>query len=207
MRQRDGLTLCGRKGYKRIMLASHPCSIAAIEDDYRIAAEALFPPTMPPEGEGMTYAAVENFACVLGVEAEFRRFASEGGTEAEEFRHFLAHFQKNLDLLISKTWVEKADEIRKEQLQRRLPILIDFIERRDYRAALEEFGIVLDELAYLFFGAQSLKEDFTEYALRIDTQIGLFWWYGIQIRTQNLRVDDNILRSLLLIGICYLTSF
>jgi hypothetical protein len=103
--------------------------------------------------------------------------------------------------------VEKADEIRKEQLQRRLPILLNFIERGDYRAALEEFGTVLDELAYLFFGAQSLKEDFTEYALRIDTQIGLFWWYGSQIRTQNLEVDDNILRSLLLIGICYLTSF
>jgi hypothetical protein len=197
-------------GYKEIMLASHPCSIAAIEDDYRIAAEALFPPVMPPDGEGMTFAAVENFACALGVGAEFRRFASAGGAGAaaiDEFRHFLAHFQNNLDLLISKTWVEKSDEVRKEQLQCRLPTLIGFIESGNYRAALEEFGAVLDELAYLFFGVQSLKEDFTEYALRIDTQMGLFWWYGSQIRTQNLKMDDNILRALLLIGICFLTSF
>jgi hypothetical protein len=103
--------------------------------------------------------------------------------------------------------VEKSDEARKEQLQRRLPVLIGFIESGDWRAALEEFGAVLDELAYLFFGVQSLKEDFTEYALRIDTQMGLFWWYGSQIRTKNLKIDDNILRALLLIGICYLTSF
>jgi hypothetical protein len=194
------------------MLASHPCSIAEIEDDYRVAAETLFPSGTHPEGEGMTFGAVENFADILGVGAEFRRFAPEGvsgagGAGIEEFRHFLAHFQNNLDLLISKTWVEKSDEVKKEQLQHRLPVLIDLIYDGDYRAALEEFGAVLDELAYLFFGTQSLKEDFTEYALRIDTQMGLFWWYGSQIRTQNLKIDDNILRALLLIGICYLTSF
>jgi hypothetical protein len=37
--------------------------------------------------------------------------------------------------------------------------------------------------------------------------MGLFWWYGSQIRTQTLNVGGNVLRALLLIGICYLTSF
>jgi hypothetical protein len=191
------------------MLASHPCSIASIDDRYRNAAEALFPPGIQPDENDATLAAVEEFAEALGVGAEFRHLMPDGRLTAAsgEFRHFLTHFQNNLALLISKTWVEKSDEVRKEQLQSRLPALVSFIENGDYKSALAEFGAVLDELAYLFFGTQSLKEDFTEYALRIDTQMGLFWWYGSQIRTQNLKMDDNILRALLLIGICYLTSF
>jgi hypothetical protein len=189
------------------MLASHPGSIASIDGNYRIAAETLFPPEISGAGESTTLDAVENFADILGVGAEFKRFMRESGGEDDDFHHFLAHFQNNLALLISKTWVEKSDEIKKEQLRERLPVLVAFIEKGDYRAALTEFGSILDELAFLFFGVQSLKEDFTEYTLRIDTQMGLFWWYGSQIRTQKLKIDDNILRALLLIGICYLTSF
>jgi hypothetical protein len=187
------------------MLENHPYSIPYIESDYRVAAETLFPPEHAAPEKGPTLAAVEAFADILGIGMEFKRIMQ--GSSSGEFRHFLAHFQNNLALLISKTWVEKSDEIRKEHLQRRLPVLISFIENGDYESALAEFGIILDELAFLFFGNQSLKEDFTEYALRIDTQMGLFWWYGSQIRTRNLQIDNNILRALLFIGICYLTSF
>ncbi|MDR0567806.1 MAG: hypothetical protein LBG87_01180, partial [Spirochaetaceae bacterium] len=56
-------------------------------------------------------------------------------------------------------------------------------EKEDYAQALADFSLILDELAYLFFGAQSRKEDFTEYTFRIDAQMGLFWWYGQQIGT------------------------
>jgi hypothetical protein len=186
------------------MLENHPYSIP-VDSYYRTTAETLFPPERAVSEKGPTLAAVEAFADVLGIGMEFKRLIR--GSSSGEFQHFLAHFQNNLALLISKTWVEKSDEIKKENLQRRLPVLISFINNGDYESALAEFGIILDELAFLFFGNQSLKEDFTEYALRIDTQMGLFWWYGSQIRTQNLKIDSNILRALLLIGICYLTSF
>jgi hypothetical protein len=181
-----------------------------VDINYRIVAEALFPREgSPPANERPTLTAVEDFADILGIGIEFKRFTNSCGADGAngEFRHFLAHFKNNLTLLISKTWVEKSDENKKEHLQRRLPVLISMIEDGDYESALTEFGDILDELAFLFFGTQSLKEDFTEYALRIDTQMGLFWWYGSQIRTQNLKIDSNILRALLLIGICYLTSF
>ena len=124
---------------------------------------------------------------------------------------FLDHFQNNLDLLIQKTWVEKSDEERKEKLLDEIPPLIAFIEKGDYSQALEAFGAILEELAYLFFGVQSQKDDFAEYALRIDAQMGLFWWYGGQINGARgtawiKNADKNVLRALLLLGICYLTN-
>jgi hypothetical protein len=188
------------------MLASHPGSIVCVDSKYRVIAEALFPSVDSGGDNAPTLTAVENFADILGIGVEFKRLFHEKDSGIE-FRHFLAHFRNNLALLISKTWVEKYDEDKKERLQRQLPGLIALIEKGNYEDALLEFGIILDDLAFLFFGSQSLKEDFTEYALRIDTQMGLFWWYGSQLRTQNLKIDTNILRALLLIGICYLTSF
>jgi hypothetical protein len=190
------------------MLVSRQYSIACVDSYYRAAAETLFPPGNAETHDVPTLAAVEGFADILGIGVEFKRIMRSGEVaDTVEFRRYLAHFQNNLALLISKTWVEKSDEVRKDHLQRRLPVLIAFIESGDYESALMEFGVILDELAFLFFGNQSLKEDFTEYTLRIDTQMGLFWWYGSQIRNRNLKVDSNILRALLLIGICYLTSF
>ncbi|MDR2658827.1 MAG: hypothetical protein LBC27_02395 [Spirochaetaceae bacterium] len=188
------------------MLAGCKDSIACVDNNYRVIAESLF---RPVAGDSPEIEAIENFADILGIGAEFKRLIREGNTTANEteFRRFLAHFQNNLALLISKTWVEKSDENKKECLRRKVPGLISLIEKGDYENALLEFGAILDELAFLFFGNQSLQADFTEYTLRIDTQMGLFWWYGSQIRTQNLKIDTNILRALLLIGICYLTSF
>jgi hypothetical protein len=119
----------------------------------------------------------------------------------------LGHFQNNLDLLIQKTWVEKADEQRKEKLLDRLPGFIAGIEAGEYHRALTDFGHILEELAYLFFGAQSHKEDFTEYTLRIDTQMGLFWWYGGQLGCLGESRDTEYLRAVLMIGVCYLTNF
>jgi hypothetical protein len=185
------------------MLASHPSLIASVDDASRAAAESLFPPDA--SGGAPTLKAAAAFADALGVGLEFKRLSRE--KDASVIRRFLSRFENNLALLISKTWVEKSDEQRKERLQARVPYLVSFIEDGEYEAALAEFGAVLDELAFLFFGSQSRKEDFTEYALRIDTQMGLFWWYGSRIRTQTPDVDVKVLRALLLIGICYLTSF
>jgi hypothetical protein len=123
-----------------------------------------------------------------------------------EMRRFLGHFQNNLDLLIQKTWVERADEIRKEKLLDRIPGFIAKIEGRDEKA-LGEFGAILAELAYLFFGAQSAKDDFTEYTFRIDTQMGLFWWYGGHLGCLTASPGFESLWAVLLIGICYLTNF
>jgi hypothetical protein len=198
-----------------------------IPGEYRKIADALFPPEglLPDQGPRVEAAAA--FAEILGIGADYKRLL--GSNDAEINIHkFLGHFQNNLDLLIQKTWVEQAEESRKERLQNQVPGFIAGIEQGDYQRALFNFSTILEELAYLFFGAQSQKEDFTEYTFRIDMQMGLFWWYGGQIgHLQSVRsganlnganlngtnpnganpMDKESLKAILLLGICYLTNF
>ena len=193
------------------MFICPPCSSKFIPKEYRGTAERLFPPKGFQEGKGPSAEAAVAFANILGIGEDYKRLWNAyklGKVELE----FLNHFQNNLDLLIQKTWVEKADEDRKEDLQDKVPPFISLIEKGEYPEALEEFGAILEELAYLFFGAQSQTDDFAEYALRIDPQIGLFWWYGGQLSGARgtswvKNVDRGVLYALLLVGICYLTDF
>jgi hypothetical protein len=183
----------------------------AIPGEYRKTTATLFPPGWFLLEKGPDSAAAAKFAEALGIGAEYQRIL-ETKKDPQQMREFLGHFRNNLDLLIQKTWVEKADESRKAKLQDEIPPLLDLILREDYQQALKEFGSILEELAYLFFGTQSGQDDFTEYTFRIDAQIGLFWWYGSQLA--NLKginkycpLSDDFLWAILLIGICYLTNF
>ena len=176
----------------------------AIPPEYHTILKKLFPDEINNKIKP-TIESVMEFADALGIKTEYQRMLD---SNKKAMAKFLEHFQNNLDLLIQKTWIEKADEGKKEKLQDRVPGFIDVIEQGSYQDALAEFGIILDELAYLLFGSQSHKEDFTEYTLRIDTQMGLFWWYGGKLGTSlNNCTDKPTLRALLLIGICYLTNF
>jgi hypothetical protein len=201
----------------------------SIPGEYRKAAESLFPAKGASAGKGPKPEAAAAFAEALGVGADYKRLL-EANKDSAKLRGSLEHFQNNLDLLIRKTWVEKADEIRKEKLEDKLPPFIAEIERGDLKKALRHFGAILEELAYLFFGTQSTHDDFIEYALRIDIQMGLFWWYGEQLldyvetlcheggssagistgtsgEAACKVVDPQTLWTVLLIGICYLTDF
>ena len=183
----------------------------AIPGEYRKIAEKLFPPDGYPDGEGPSLDHIFGFSKILGLGADYKEILAIPNTAAD-LGHLLHSFQNNLDLLIQKTWVEKADEIRKEDLLDRIPQFIDSIKEEKYLEALAEFGAILDELAWLFFGAQSGREDFTEYTMRIDTQLGLFLWYGGQLCSGETsewikRTDKENLKAILLLGICYLTNF
>jgi hypothetical protein len=188
------------------MYSCPPCVNKAIPEEYRKIAEELFPPGGLPEGQGPRPENALAFADILGIGADYRILLNAKKSKGD-LRVFLEHFRNNLDLLIQKTWVEKADEVHKGKLQDRVPGFIADIEREDYQKALKEFGVILEELAYLFFGAQSRKEDFTEYTMRIDMQMGLFWWYGGQLNCLSKPADAESLRAVLLIGLCYLTNF
>ena len=183
-----------------------------LPDECRKVAETLFPSGGPSLARDLV--AVVDFAKALGIGAEYQRLM-EIGRDTKEMRKFLGHFQNNLDLLIQKTWVEKTDEIRKEKLQDKVPPFMALIVEGDFRQAIEEFGAILDELAYLLFGKESTGDDFTEYTFRIDIEMGLFWWYGSQLggkTNMDASAGDSAdcgeyLWALLLIGICYLTNF
>ncbi|MDR0411481.1 MAG: hypothetical protein LBH75_05870 [Treponema sp.] len=178
------------------MYTSSP-NIKAIPQEYRQAATELISIEASVEQ-------VHSFADILGIGDDYKRLFHTASRE--ETHHRLEHFQNNLDLLIQKTWVEKTDEVRKENLQDRVPVFIAKVEHEDYQQALADFNNILNELAFLFFGAQSRKEDFTEYTLRIDTQMGLFWWYGAQLGGIK-QANAEYLRALILLGVCYLSNF
>ena len=178
----------------------------AVPSEYRKIAERLF-----PRGQKPDLKAASEFAKALGVGGEYQRlFALD--KNSEELLTFLEHFQNNLDLLIQKTWVEKSDEERKAKLQDEIPEFMTMIEQENFQTAIDEFSVIIDELAYLFFGIQSVKEDFTEYTFRIDAQMGLFWWYGGKLALLNESGEkntrgDKVLWAVLLLGLCYLTNF
>ena len=189
-----------------IMFSCPPYTSKALPKEYRGAAEALF-----PEGKGPSLETAKAFSAILGIGEDYKQQLN-AYTSGQSGGDLLNRFQNNLDLLIQKTWVEKTDEARKNELLDRVPPFISLIESEDYPGALDEFGVILEGLAFLFFGSQSQKDDFAEYVLRIDDQMGLFWWYGGQINGARKapwvkNVDRSALYALLLLGICYLTNF
>ena len=193
------------------MLSCPACANNAIPDEYRNIATGLFPVEGYREGKMPKLEQIQEFAAILGLGEDCKRFFAVLKSSGD-LENLLHSFQNNLDLLIQKTWVEKAEEIRKENLLDRIPAFIRGIKEEKYPDVLEEFGVILEELAWLFFGVQSTKEDFTEYTLRIDTQMGLFWWYGHQLCSPAAlewikRTDREILKAILFLGICFLTNF
>jgi hypothetical protein len=181
------------------MFTNSPNAADSIPSEYRKVAEALFPVN---SSRKPTLKDAEIYAKNLQVESAYKKLINSPA----ELASFFAHFKKNFSLLIAKTWVERADEIRKETLQSRLPGFYAKIEKEDYAGALKDFSVILEELAYLFFGEQSKREDFTEYAFRVDSQIGLFWWYGSRL-SRISKDDPALLRAILILGICYLAGF
>jgi hypothetical protein len=185
---------------------------AAIPGEYRKTAERLFPKDGFSKGQKPDLKAAAEYAKALGISVDYQRLLTLGkGTD--EMRAFLEQFQNNMELLISKTWVEKAEEKCKGVLHEKIPHFVLLIERGEFSNSINEFGTILEELAYLFFGAQSGKADFTEYTFRIDVQMGLFWWYGGKLASlkefceKNESKDEKILWAILLLGLCYLTNF
>ena len=195
----------------RTMTRCPPCKDLAILGEYRAIAEALFPPCGLSAGQEPGIDAAACFAEALGIGAEYQKLLGIKKDTAQ-MQLFLGRFQNNLDLLIQKTWVEKSDVVRKEKLQDDVPPFMALIMEEQITRAVEEFGAILEELAYLFFGSQSTKEDFTEYTFRIDMQMGLFWWYGTQLvslkkANKSAALCNEYQWAVLLLGICYLTNF
>ncbi|MCL2185300.1 MAG: hypothetical protein FWB86_05520 [Treponema sp.] len=193
------------------MYRGQPSKPFTLPSEYRKAADRLFPKDGIFKSLTPDLKASAEFAKTLGIGIEYQRLLSLE-KQSGELHKFLSNFQNNLDLLIKKTWVEKSDENRKNNLQDGVPTLMDTIESaakngRNFAKAIEDFSTILDELAYLLFGAQSEKEDFTEYTFRIDAQMGLFWWYGSKLYLYKELKDEKIAWAVLLLGLCYLTNF
>lgn len=182
------------------MTSAAPVIDDVIPAEYRALATDLF---RASDAADRAYA----FAEALGIAADYEPLLSadaEIRTRAD--RRLLSHFRNNVELLIQKTWVEKADETHKEKLLSRIPSLVSDLERGDYEHGIKTFIHIAEEMAYLLFGSQGRKGDFIEYVFRIDPCLGLFWWYSGQLSTLMGEGDRERVRTLLLIGVCFLAD-
>jgi len=188
------------------MYKGQPSKPFALPGEYRKVADRLFPRDGLFKNQSPDLKAAADFAKVLGINVEYQRLIALD-KKSGELQKFLDHFQHNIDLLIRKTWVDKSDENRKDTLQDEIPTFMETLEKDNFIKSIDEFSVILDELAYLMFGKQSIKEDFSEYTFRIDAQMGLFWWYGSRLSIFKELKDEKILWAILLLGLCYLTNF
>ncbi len=149
-------------------------------------------------------------ADILGNEGEFHQYVS--GSAAERLARIdrlLRVFRENVELLVHKTWVEKAEEKPKDRL---LEDLLTF--EREFRdgaivIAFKRFVALANSLASLLFGHQSKAEDFVAYCFRIDPKFGLFFWYIGELEKQAREgsFPDELFTMETLLGIYVLSSF
>ncbi|HBG65638.1 MAG TPA: hypothetical protein DDW78_04140 [Treponema sp.] len=104
-------------------------------------------------------------------------FDTIADTAADGEKKLISSFHSNLMLLIQKTWVEKSDEDLKAQVLYHLEEFTKELSDKAYTAAYPQFFSIVDDVVYLMFGMQTKTKEFGEYALRIDPEFGIFWWY------------------------------
>lgn len=146
-------------------------------------------------------------ALAFGDQGSFASTMSPKNAERDASeKKLVLSFQKNLELLVQKTWVEKADEAMKEEMLFRINTLCGNLSRYDYHTSLSEFLPVLHDVVYLLFGNLAKNEYFLEYAVRIDPDFGFFWYY-INSLPSHLPWSEEKCRAAVLLGIFFLANF
>ena len=124
--------------------------------------------------------------------------------------NLIRSFEKNVRLLVDKMWVEKADEDVKEDVLYRLRCFCESMQQAekpvDYEELLPECLGVLHDVVLLLFGRQIDSEGFLEYAIRIDPDFGLFWYY-LECLTAQPKLSPEKARLAIFLGIYFLANF
>lgn len=129
-------------------------------------------------------------------------------------RHYqinlIRSFEKNVQLLVEKMWVEKADEDVKGDILFRLQCFCQSMRQTeapiDYSKLLPECLGVLHDVVLLLFGRQIDSGNFLEYAVRIDPDFGLFWYY-LECLTKQPKLSAEKARLAIFLGIYFLANF
>ena len=129
-------------------------------------------------------------------------------------RHYqinlIRSFEKNVQLLVDKMWVEKTDEYVKGDVLYRLRCFCESMQQTeapvDYAGLLPECLGVLHDIVLLLFGRQIDSVGFLEYAMRIDPDFGLFWYY-LECLTEQPTLSAEKARLAIFLGIYFLANF
>ena len=139
----------------------------------------------------------------LGAEEPYSEIAD---TSSDAEKKLISSFHNNLVLLIQKTWVEKSDEELKAQVIYHLEEFCKLLNAQSYTASYAPFFSIVDDVVYLMFGNQAKSKDFSEYALRIDPEFGIFWWY-VQSLPRDARWSEAKSRVVVLLGMYFLANY
>ncbi|MCR5218723.1 hypothetical protein [Treponema sp.] len=139
----------------------------------------------------------------FGAGTAFKNIADNKDDSEEKL---ISSFHNNLVLLIQKTWVEKSDETLKAQVLYQLEEFCKQITDKTYAEAYPQFFSILNDVVYLMFGTQTKSPDFAEYALRIDPEFGIFWWY-IQSLPKDAAWSQDKSRIAILLGMYFLANY
>ena len=69
-----------------------------------------------------------------------------------------------------------------------------------------DFISILSDVVYLMFGTQAKTPDFAEYALRIDPDFGIFWWYVQSLPKNNVWGNEKT-RVVIMLGMFFLANY
>lgn len=142
-------------------------------------------------------------ADIFGLGSAFKKIAEN---KDDEEAKLISSFSNNLALLIQKTWVEQSDEEMKAQVLYVLEEVRKQFGKRKYKAAYGNFISIVSDVVYLMFGNQTKTEDFAEYALRIDPEFGMFWWYFKSL-PQEADWSEGKTRTALLLAMYFLANY
>ena len=124
----------------------------------------------------------------------------------ESVKKLINSFKKNLTLLIQKTWVDSADIMLKEEILVKLEKYCASIEDDKWAEVFAAFIKILSDVIYLMFGSMAKTPDFAEYALRIDPEFGIFWWYVKSLPATNDWSNEKN-KAVMLIAMFFLANY
>lgn len=142
-------------------------------------------------------------ADIFGTGTQFKKIL-DSSDDAES--KLVSSFHNNLLLLIQKTWIEKSDEELKAQVIYQLNEFCSHLNAHSYTMSYPSFFNIVDDAIYLMFGSQTKKDDFDEYAMRIDPEFGIFWWYMRSLPREE-RWSESKSRIVILLGMYFLANF
>jgi len=173
----------------------------------KTAVSTVLPSFMKSSDDGSLAANAVLLAAAFGDDGAFKSVVMTKDAERDESeKHLVQSFQKNLELLVQKTWVDKTDEALKEEMLFRINALCKNLSRHEYHTSLSEFLPVLHDVVYLLFGSLAKADSFLEYAVRIDPDFGFFWYY-INSLPAHKDWSEEKCREAVLLGICFLANF
>lgn len=143
-------------------------------------------------------------ASIFGNSENVHAITSDIGNESE--KKLISSFHNNTQLLVQKTWIEKADGTLKEKILLQLEDICDALLKKNYYNSYAEFVDCLDSIVYLMFGSQTKSIDFGEYAMRIDPDFGIFWCFLQNIKHQEL-TENEFCRVYQLVAMTFLANY